>query len=196
MFNKNFLEYSFAMTWTLLAEKAIAPFHFHALEKETATHSSVLAWRIPGTGERGGLPSMGSHRVRHEWSNLAAELFWGSKIKVKIIIPVKLLDLIRTKQHFCIRKFEGNKTKLRDINSGKESPEERNYSFPAREIRKAHLNLLNLICQWIIPAVKLRQLVKCIWVLGDKLRHRNIVEIYVPASMDYTYPYWWCGIST
>ena len=38
-------------------------FHFHALEKETATHSSVLAWRIPGTGEPGGLPSMGSHRV-------------------------------------------------------------------------------------------------------------------------------------
>ena len=40
--------------------------HFHALEKEMATHSSVLAWRIPGTGEPGGLPSMGSHRVRHD----------------------------------------------------------------------------------------------------------------------------------
>ena len=40
-------------------------FHFHALEKEMATHSSVLAWRIPGTGEPGGLPSMGSHSVRH-----------------------------------------------------------------------------------------------------------------------------------
>ena len=41
-------------------------FHFHALEKEIATHSSVLAWRIPGTGEPGGLPSMGLHRVRHD----------------------------------------------------------------------------------------------------------------------------------
>ena len=41
-------------------------FHFHALEKEMATHSSVLAWRIPGTGEPGGLPSLGSHRVRHD----------------------------------------------------------------------------------------------------------------------------------
>ena len=41
-------------------------FHFHALEKEMATHSSVLAWRIPGVGEPGGLPSMGSHRVRHD----------------------------------------------------------------------------------------------------------------------------------
>ena len=47
-------------------------FHFHALEKEMATHSSVLAWRIPGTGEPGGLPSMGSHKVGHDWSNLAA----------------------------------------------------------------------------------------------------------------------------
>ena len=41
-------------------------FHFHALEKEMATHSSVLAWRIPGTAEPGGLPSMGLHRVGHE----------------------------------------------------------------------------------------------------------------------------------
>ena len=47
-------------------------FHFHALEKEMATCSSVLAWRIPGTGEPGGLPSMGSHRVGHNWSDLAA----------------------------------------------------------------------------------------------------------------------------
>ena len=47
-------------------------FHFHALEKEMATHSSVLAWRIPGTGERGGLLSIGSHRVGHDWSDLAA----------------------------------------------------------------------------------------------------------------------------
>ena len=44
----------------------IFTFHFHALEKEMATHSSVLAWRIPGTGEPGGLLSMGSHRVGHD----------------------------------------------------------------------------------------------------------------------------------
>ena len=41
-------------------------FHFHALKKEMATHSSVLAWRIPGTAGPGGLPSMGSHRVGHD----------------------------------------------------------------------------------------------------------------------------------
>ena len=51
-------------------------FHLYALEKEMATHSSVLAWRIPGTGEPGGLPSLGSHRVRHDWSNLAAAAAW------------------------------------------------------------------------------------------------------------------------
>ena len=47
-------------------------FYFHALEKEMATHSSVLAWRIPGTEEPNGLLSMGSHRVGHNWSDLAA----------------------------------------------------------------------------------------------------------------------------
>ena len=47
-------------------------FHFHALEKEMATHSSVLAWRLPGMGEPGGLLYMGSHRVGHNGSDLAA----------------------------------------------------------------------------------------------------------------------------
>ena len=47
-------------------------FHFHALEKEMATHSRVLAWRIPGTGEPSGLPSLGSHRVGHDWRDSAA----------------------------------------------------------------------------------------------------------------------------
>ena len=50
----------------------IFTFHFHALEKKTATHSGVLTWRIPGTGEPGGLPSIGSHRVGHDWGDLAA----------------------------------------------------------------------------------------------------------------------------
>ena len=47
-------------------------FHFHALVEEMATHSRILAWRIPGMGEPGGLPSMGSHTVGHDWSDLAA----------------------------------------------------------------------------------------------------------------------------
>ena len=50
-------------------------FHFQALEKEMATHSTILAWRIPGMTEPGGLPSMGSHRVGRDWSDLAAALY-------------------------------------------------------------------------------------------------------------------------
>ena len=57
--------YGVAASQTLLSDFTFT-FHFHALEKEMATHSSVLACRIPGTGEPGGLPSMGSHRVGHD----------------------------------------------------------------------------------------------------------------------------------
>ena len=60
-----------AKTWTRLSDFTFS-FHYHALEKEMATHSSVLAWRIPGTGEPGGLPSMGLHRVGHDWCDSAA----------------------------------------------------------------------------------------------------------------------------
>ena len=72
-------------------------FHFHALEREMATHSSVLAWRIPGMEEPGSLPSMGSHRVRHDWSDLAAaaaaaaKFLWASLVAqlVKICLQCR-----------------------------------------------------------------------------------------------------------
>ena len=60
-----------AKSWTRLSNFTLTD-HFPALEKEMATRSSVLAWRIPGTGEPGGLPSLGSHRVGHNYSDLAA----------------------------------------------------------------------------------------------------------------------------
>ena len=63
--------YGVAQSRTRLSDFTLT-FHFHALEKDMATHSSVLAWRIPGTGEPGGLPSVGLHRVGHDWSDLAA----------------------------------------------------------------------------------------------------------------------------
>ena len=78
-------------SWTWLSDFTFT-FHFHALEKDKATHSSVLAWRIPGTGEPGGRPSVGSYRVGHDWSDLAAaaagkvyvtewhDSFFGSKM--------------------------------------------------------------------------------------------------------------------
>ena len=60
-----FVVHGVAMSETPLIDFTFT-FHFHALEEEVATHSSVLAWRIPGTGEPGGLPFMGSHRVGHD----------------------------------------------------------------------------------------------------------------------------------
>ena len=60
-------------SWTQLSDFTFT-FHFHALEKEMAAHSGVLAWRILATGEPGGLPSVGSHRVGHDWSDLAAAI--------------------------------------------------------------------------------------------------------------------------
>ena len=64
----------------------IFTFHFHALEKEMATHSSVLAWRIPGTGEPGGLLSLGSHRVGHGLAAAAA---------ASLILPVRCGFLVK-----------------------------------------------------------------------------------------------------
>ena len=63
--------YGVAKSRTRLSDFSFT-FQIHALEKEMAIHSSVLAWRIPGTGEPGGLPSMGLHRVGHDRSDLAA----------------------------------------------------------------------------------------------------------------------------
>ena len=63
-------------------------FHFHALEKEMATHSSVLAWTIPGMGEPGGLPFIGLHRVGHDWSDSAAAASFSRICGFRDPIPV------------------------------------------------------------------------------------------------------------
>ena len=63
-----------AKSWTRLSDFTFT-FHFHALEKALATHSSVLAWRIPGAAEPGGLLTMGLHRVGHNPSDLAANIY-------------------------------------------------------------------------------------------------------------------------
>ena len=70
-----------------------------------ATHSSVLAWRIPGTAEPGGLPSMGSHRVGHDWSDLeaaaAAAAFENVFLKIKILKMLKESTLVCKQYIFC-----------------------------------------------------------------------------------------------
>ena len=68
-------------------------FHFHALEKEMATDSSVLAWRIPGMGEPGGMPSLGSHRVGHDWSDLAAAA--AAPFRASQVVLVKNLPAVQ-----------------------------------------------------------------------------------------------------
>jgi len=70
-----------AKSWTRLSD-FIFTFHFHALEKEMATHSSVLAWRVPGTRDPGGLPSMGLHKFEHDLRDLAAAAVGRDKAKM------------------------------------------------------------------------------------------------------------------
>ena len=77
-------------------------FLFHALEKEMATHSSVLAWRIPGTAEPSGLPSMGSHRVGHDWHDLAAGILYSNISKPKI--KTKSLKKQDEDRHFTYKR--------------------------------------------------------------------------------------------
>ena len=70
-----------------MTERLHFDFSLSCIGEEMATHSSVLAWRIPGTGKPGGLPSMGSHRVGHDWSDLAAAAVLGMKILGKFECP-------------------------------------------------------------------------------------------------------------
>ena len=67
-------------------------FHFHTLKKEMATHSSILAWRIPGMGEPGGLPSMGSHRVGHDWSDFVAAAA-ATPVRLNEVVPKLLWEI-------------------------------------------------------------------------------------------------------
>ena len=109
-------------SWTWLNDFTFT-FHFHALEKEMASHSSVLAWRIPGTAEPGGLPPMGSHRVGHDWSDLAAAaaaaaVVDGNRELIKIILHFFSLSGFRESStwnfkfsfwyghhcHYCLKK--------------------------------------------------------------------------------------------
>ena len=75
-------------------------FHFPALEKEMATHSSVLAWRIPGMGEPGGLPSMGSHKVGHDWSDLAAAAAAAAYLSVPVFQFIPLPPFLPSNRKF------------------------------------------------------------------------------------------------
>ena len=85
--------------------KFMFTFHFHALEKEMAAHSSVLTWRIPGMGEPGGLRSMGSQRVGHDWSDLAAAaaVFWLSGfLYIGNMCKMRVVDIFPLETCVCL----------------------------------------------------------------------------------------------
>ena len=84
-------------------------FYFHALEKAMAAHSSVLAWRIPGMGEPGGLPSMGSHRVGHDWSDLAAELKFEPRSKGGLVVFQKACQKQGLLKWICFGHWESSR---------------------------------------------------------------------------------------
>ena len=95
-------------------------FHFHALEKEMATHSSVLAWRIPGTGEPGGLLSMGLHRVVHDWSDIeAAETLFKGKTEHFVLSmttkwpPATLPQLEKRKTHVLLAAWSAGLSRVK-----------------------------------------------------------------------------------
>jgi len=90
-----------ARSWTRLNDFPFT-FHFHALEKEMATHSSILAWRIPGTEEPSGLPSMGSHRVGHDWRDLAVAVIILSNSKISCFLFYGCHFLMNFSFYSCI----------------------------------------------------------------------------------------------
>ena len=80
-------------------------FHFHALEKEMATRSSVLAWRIPGAGELARLPSMGSHGVGHDWSDLAAAAELNNNNNKAGVLEVRLKNKLFSAEEIIGQNF-------------------------------------------------------------------------------------------
>ena len=132
------------------------------LEKEMATHSSILAWRLPGMAEPGGLPSMGSHRVGHDWSDLAAAVTDFAFLGSKIIADGDCRHEIR--RHLLLdRKAMTNLNsmlKSRDINySASKGPYSQGYSLPS-----GHLQLWELDCKegrtpknWCLQTVMLEK---------------------------------------
>ena len=125
-------------------------FHFHALEKEMATHSSVLAWRIPGTGEPGGLPSMGSHRVGHNWSDLAAAA------ASYIYSCIEMVNLHPMKQVYQLRYNAYIQFLLPLILEAKSSKSIVSASFtPSPSMKLFHVFVIQLCCSSILVSPKL-----------------------------------------
>ena len=125
------------------------------MEKEMATHSSVLAWRIPGTGEPGGLPSLGSHRVGHNWSDLAAAATFFSY--VIFILYLNTYDWETNGRSFpnFIFIVSANHSKL---------------SWPLATLNLSYPSIYFIIMSWISPC---KTLIKTAW---DRTSNRVILK--------------------
>ena len=126
-------------------------FHFHALEKELATHSSALAWRIPGMGEPGGLPSMGSHRVRHDWSDLAAE--HKSSVRLFLVVMESQHKMFKQKSRDHISSYNST------IGGG-------DGYFSCGRLALSAPNLIEMSTSFLMAVVKLlRKTIQPAWVM-------------------------------
>ena len=162
-----------ARSWTRLSDFTFT-FPFHALEKEMATHSSVLAWRIPGMGEPGGLPSMGSHRVRHDWSDLAAVAAAAGLIYRMSCEPLLyiLLSLF-----YCWKNFD--RVRVTDIFKV-------TYLFSGRAVIYIWGSALN----YFVPLLILCPLYKHIWNYFFFLIFLNHLLFSKPEHLNWEIIYW------
>ena len=121
-------------------------FHFHALEKEMATHSSVLAWRIPGTGKPGGLPSMGSHRVGHDLSDFAA----AAAAKVVLVLVNKAIKHISKGLNYLPPTWLCLRIKLKIFLNISEYPASNELKFTMSAFNKKWLSMQKSKIIWFI----------------------------------------------
>ena len=143
-------------------------FHCHALGKEMATHSSVLAWRIPGIGEPGGLQSLGSHRVRHDWSNLAAAAAGMTRALFNLGLDIShswCKSLLRTRSPAKIRFFSltnGNRHFfLPWVMLGSVSSNPLGSTFPGLKFFFLPVNLPWLVCYWLKGPLEISGVPSC-----------------------------------
>ena len=139
-----------AESWTRLSNFTFS-FHFHALEKEMATHSSVLAWRISGTAEPGGLPSMGSHRVGHNWSDFAAAAAAAAGLTLFFPLLPKPLQRTGYCSHGAKSAWQGDTFKNQYISCSWTRPEQVDFfSQKERVLQKVKMaeNMAFLAVEW------------------------------------------------
>ena len=157
-----------------------------------ATHSSVLAWRIPGTGQSGGLPSMGSYRVGHDWSDLAAAAAATDSVCFcrKNLFITKIFHywgLLLTR-NWCLICFPSNKTlasfkkKIKEWKQDRKKKIEKSQGCYCiyQDPHITRLTLMNLALFWTRTGVKIS--VKCVLMVKKKEKKKGYHLVYIKSS--------------